>query len=154
MKVDHTILVPESGVLSTEVRRFFASWFKLHAGAVVRVQLSRAKRSARSNRYYWVGVNAPIMRAVNEAGYRMTSEDVHEWLKKRHLPIDMRRTPTGDEYYTRSTRDLSQDEFNEWIDKIMSDDVIIALGVWIDSPEQYARRHGEPIKYVPVEDPE
>lgn len=154
MNIDHTMRVPKDGVLEVSTRRFFAAWFKMHGDTLVRVRLSRAKRSERSNKYYWVAVNAPIMKALNEAGYSMTSEQVHEWLKKRHLPLEVIFTPTGEEQYTRKSRDLSQDEFNEWIDKILSDDVIIALGVWIDSPEQYARRHGEPLKYVPVQDPE
>ena len=80
----------------------------------------RGKRSLPSNNYYW-GVMIPEIRLeLRNRGERMNNDDVHEFLKY-HFNKKYIRGEEGEVIgeYGGSTAEMNQDEFGEYLERII-----------------------------------
>jgi hypothetical protein len=140
--VDIICTVDEQGRIPPSRTDFVRGALRRYAGGQVRIRLSKPVRSPAANRYYWGVVIREIQRAAVEAGYLVTSEGLHELFKGRYLP--QRTSDVFGQPVTLppTTTELDAEEFAEYIDRILSDDNVVELGVYVPAPGEYQAEHG------------
>lgn len=77
------------------------------------------RRSTQLNRYYW-GVCVKMIRDfLIQSGYKVTTDDTHEWLKYKFLMADIPNIETGEVMkVARSTSKLKNSEMMDYIEEI------------------------------------
>lgn len=98
----------------------------------------RSQRTLKQNAWYWGFVLPAVSSGMGEVwGQRVSSEEVHEFLKDRFLkrPFKDRRDGKTMGYTVRSTPSLNTEEFGQYLDQII---VFAAdyLGVEIPVPHR------------------
>jgi len=83
----------------------------------VTVKKYRRKRTDRQNRYYHPCFVVPFARFLRDQGENVTNDQAHEMLKLKFLRVVVKDGRAGALECTRSTTDLSVDEFNEYLDR-------------------------------------
>ena len=127
--------------LSKVAHAQIAAALPLYAGREVEITIRPPKRSTAANAYYWGVVVREAQRVLVEAGYALTSDDVHRWLKRRHLPWRHVDTPTGPETREPSTASLDSTEFFGYVEAIRTDEALLALGFHAEAPEPAYRSY-------------
>lgn len=138
-KLKYTGAVDESGALKLPGAKIRADVARLFRGKEVEITIQRRRkhRSAPQNRFYW-GVVVPMVQAgIKDLGDELTTEQVHELLKIRHLKETKIDKDTGELLYefVRSTAALSTGEFMEYIERC-AQFAAEYLGVVIPQPER------------------
>ncbi len=99
-------------------RRMFDADIALLDGKDVEITLrrKRSKRSDEQNGYYWGAVIPIMQQGFYDAGYKLTKEETHEYLKGKFTKDERVNEATG-EILTLpgSTKKLSKSEFMEYI---------------------------------------
>jgi hypothetical protein len=101
----------------------------------------RPRRSDRQNRYYWPCFVEPYAQLLSDhAGERVTADDAHEDLKRRHLrrPLIDRRTGVLIAEVVGSTAKLNTAEFNEYLDRCAG--FLAGLDIVVPEPDVYRER--------------
>lgn len=137
--------VDDQGHLSGRLRTDAARVLSGHAGRDVEIEIRPKRRSLSANAYYHGFVVREVQRALVEAGYTMSADDVHDWLKRRFLPARVVETPTGE--VTRYGSTVTDEEsFTEYVLAIQSDELLLAMGCYIEEP-------GVPVRGFRIEEP-
>jgi len=144
-KVDIVAVLDEDGRIKDPNRRdWLRGQFLLFGGGKVRIQLSKPKRSSRANKYYWKGVIGTIWQACLEAGIQTTTGALHEEFKEKYLPARPVVGISGqDRTLPPSTADLDSTEFFEYVENVRTDENVMALGVYILSPQEWEQDNGK-----------
>lgn len=139
---DHTVDVPESGILTSALRQQIGGLVALYAGGPLRIRLGRPARSTRANAYMWAGVYEPLAQAAREAGYDITAEDLHRHFKQKYLPPIPSVDAFGEEIIKEpSTTKLDSTEFFYYVENVRLDPFVAQLGVIIEDPEDNYRSY-------------
>ena len=113
--------------------------FRLYAGGTVEITIAPPRRSTTANAYYWGVVVREVQRAMVEAGMMAPSEAVHDWLKRRHLPIRTVEVMGESITLPASSAILNSTDFSDYIERIKGDEMLLAIGCVIPEP-------GEPVR--------
>lgn len=97
------------------------------------------QRSIFQNKWYWGEAVPKILhffkgKAEKEQAKKLTSDDVHEWLKKQFAGIKIIKIGREEFSRPRSTTELSTIEFNEFMEKIQR--YFAQFDVIINDPHQ------------------
>ena len=141
------LYIDDDGTVSArgKAKWFVETWlpdqFDLFADGPVEVEVRRPKRSPGQNRAYWGYVIRPIRQALQEAGYQMTDEALHEHFKERFLGVKSSYSytdkDTGEVHEAtqlRSTTDLDSTEFDRYVEAIRNSEMVRELGLYIPTP--------------------
>lgn len=113
--------VNENGILHVFNRKVFDEAVKRFAGKDIEITVKKKKsvRSSQQNRYYF-GIVIPVLQnGLNEVGYDMNKQDVHEFIKANFCYNEIVNKETGEIFrVTKSTTRLNKSEFSEMIEKI------------------------------------
>lgn len=136
-----TAKVTDSGTIPEYNSKVIREYLKLFTGKKISIRLGPPEATSQAKKYYWAGVIRPILEALREAGFTMTSEQLHDIFKKAFLHPEIIATPWGDkkEY---STKHLDSTTFYYFVENIRTHPKVVELGVYIESPEEYKRRTG------------
>ena len=111
----------KSGRLEFKQRStFLTDIAKLKDGEyILTVERKKKKRSLMQNGYYW-GVVVPIVKqGLNDAGYRLTTEAVHEYLKSQFSIVEVVNERSGEILKSiGSTTEMSTSQMMEYFAKI------------------------------------
>jgi hypothetical protein len=78
---------------------------------------AKNRRSTMQNAYLWGVVYKEIQLALIDLGNDLSTEDVHEFLKSKFNPVEIKGTETVDTI-GGSTAGMNKEEFSTYIDKI------------------------------------
>lgn len=125
--------------LSANLARALGLW----AGQVVEVTVKSKPRSISANNYYWGVVVEAVTAFVNERGYNLQPQDVHEkMLKPWFLPARVVEVPSRDDlaafesatvYGTTRTDSYT---FAQFVDDIRNHPPFAAEGLYIPEPNE------------------
>ncbi len=123
-----------------------------YSGKRVRVRVGPPERSSAANRYYWGFVLAPIVQALHAVGYeRINAEMLHGHYKQMYLQPQINAMPTGPSIMVYSTRDLDSAQFTRYIEQIRTSEIVLRLGVRIETVEEYQDRTQQRFKSWGIE---
>jgi hypothetical protein len=109
------------GQLKLQNHRRFLEECKQFEGKQVELTLRRkqSRRSDQQNRYYWGAVVPIVAAGLCEAGYRVSEQDTHVYLKSRFLLDGIVNENTGEILPTTgSTSKLSTTDFMAYVAEI------------------------------------
>lgn len=128
------------------------AWVLAYRGKLVRVRVGPPERSSAANRYYWGFVLAPIVQALHAVGYeRINAEMLHGHYKQMYLQPQINAMPTGPSIMVYSTRDLDSAQFTQYIEQIRTSEIVLRLGVRIETVEEYQDRTQQRFKSWGIE---
>lgn len=85
----------------------------------VTIQRKRKHRSLEQNQYYWGVIVPVVMQGLTDAGYRVTKESTHEFLKATFNKMELVNEQTGEFLQTiGSTSQMSTVDMMTYFDKI------------------------------------
>lgn len=121
MKHEFSIFIENKGAwLSPELINKIETFFKLSDSNLFELTIKpiKSKRSSAQNRFYWSAIMSSLIKASAGTNYaKYTAETWHEVLKEAFL---RHRHPVSNRWYTRSTTDLSVDEFSQYLEDIIN----------------------------------
>ena len=121
--------------LPTWRREQIARVLTMYEGGEVQVVLRRPKRTTQANRYYWKVVMGELQRAAIAAGHAVSTEELHEWFKRKYLPNRTANVLGAEITLPPTTTDLDQTAFSEYIEAIKNDEMTIQLGAYWPEPD-------------------
>lgn len=128
------------------------AWALAYGGKQVRIRVGPPERSSAANRYYWPGVIAPIISALHAVGYdRINSAMLHAHYKQMYLTPQINAMPTGAPITVYSTRELDSAQFTGFIANICNSEIVLRLGVRIETPTEYQDRTQQRFKSWGIE---
>lgn len=127
--------VTEDGHLPKDIRQRIASQLQLYRGRAVEVVIRSPKRSTQANAYLWGVVYPAIQQAMAEAGMAASCEAIHELMKRRYLPTRVADVLGEAVPLSASSADLDSTAFYDFVERIRSDEDVLALGCHIPDPE-------------------
>jgi hypothetical protein len=130
--LDIVLDVDERGEIDPRRRLWMDDQIRLYAGGRVRIQVSRPRRTTRSNAYYWAGVIEPIRRALADAGRPTAAGVLHEYFKAKYLPPRIMECLGHDVVLAPSSSGLDMTSFSDYVEAIKHDEDVRALGVWFE----------------------
>jgi hypothetical protein len=109
-----------------ELRNYVRDIFKQGGEYKFSMKPYKAKRSLNQNDYYWAAFITPVTKAINERErelgrpYRFTTDEVHDGLRERFLPMDQKiNAISGARYFEpMSTTKLDKQEFTAYLESI------------------------------------
>lgn len=112
--------ITPDGVIVAENATVLKRWIENNKDCGIRISLEvfREKRSSKQNRYYWGVVVEMIKNRLEDLGHTLSTEEVHDFLKKE---FNYKEINTGDTYFLKipqSTKDQDTVSFNEYLGKI------------------------------------
>jgi hypothetical protein len=111
--------VDETGKLKLFSQSEFIEQLKAIPNTIVTLTLSKSgKRSSMQNRYYFGGVIPIVRQGLKDMGIVMSAEQTHSLLKFRFLKQEFISNDGEVIESTGSTKELSKQEFNEYIERI------------------------------------
>lgn len=118
--------------LSEGQLRRLAAFYKLNDGKTVQITVRETgkPRSNNQNRYYW---SICVGMIADETGH--TAEEVHEFLKAKLLPRYTVTIASESISATKSTSDLSTDQFETFLNHVRAF-AAIELGLTIPLPNE------------------
>lgn len=126
--------VDAAGHLSARLRQDAARVLALYAERDVEVEIRPRRRSVSANRFYHGVIVREAQRVLVEAGYTLTAAEVHEWLKRRHLPARVVDAPDGD-LVTYGSTITDSTTFFDYIEAIRTDEALLAMGFHVEDPD-------------------
>lgn len=112
--------ITDSGRLHIRNSRVFFEQISQLKGREIEIRLKTVgdQPSHQTHKYYRGGVLPTIRLALEEYGYFFSDDEVHEYLKRRFLSETRFNERSQKEYSViKSTADISQEAFNEYIEK-------------------------------------
>lgn len=137
--------VDDTGHMSGALRETAARALLGFAGKDIEIEIRQKRRSISSNSFYWGVVVRSVQMALVDAGYTMSADDVHDWLKRTFLPARVVTTPTGEVTRYGSTV-TDESSFGDYIEAIRTDGRLLSMGCFIDEP-------GAPVRGFRIEEP-
>ncbi len=117
------------------------AWALAYGGKQIRVRCGPPERSSGANRYYWGFVLAPIVEALRAVGYeRINAKMLHGHYKQMYLQPQINAMPTGAPITVYSTRELDSAQFTGYIESIRTSEIVLRLGVRIETADEYQDR--------------
>lgn len=127
------------------------AWALAYGGKQVRVRVGPPERSSLASKYYWAGVNRPVVEALHAAGYTNISAAMfHEHCKHKYLSPVHQDTPIG-QILVYTTKTLDSAQFTHFIAQIITDEITLRLGVRIETPTEYQDRTQQRFKSWGIE---
>lgn len=127
--------VNDQGQLPIRIKRMLGKQIKLRKGKIVRIYIGNPKRSTQANGYYRGIVLPRIRMGYLEAGMVLSEDDLHEHYKRLYLPERVVEIGEHVHVLAASTASLDSHEFYEYIERIRTDDDVLAMGVDIPDPD-------------------
>lgn len=128
------------------------AWALAYGGKQVRIRVGPPERSSAANRYYWPGVIAPIVEALHAVGYgRINSAMIHGHFKQKYLQPQINAMPVGIPITVYSSKELDSAQFTQFIEQIKTDEIVLRLGVRIETPTEYQDRTQQRFKSWGIE---
>jgi hypothetical protein len=94
------------------LKKKFIDWMLANEGKYVTIEIEKRVRSKSQNAFYWVYLGV-IERETGE-----NADDLHEFFKRKLLPPVFKMIQGEEIRLPRSTKDLSKQEFGEYLEKI------------------------------------
>lgn len=143
--VDIVLSVDENGTITDRQKaEWLWSQIRFYAGRKVRIRVSAPARSSRANSYYWGAVIEAIWKACLMAGIPTTREALHELFKRRYLQPQTVVSLGGEDItLPPTTTNLNSTEFYQYIENIRNDEEVMALGCYIETPEEWGDINGQ-----------
>ena len=128
--------IDENGKMTLFSRDIFINDLKALSGSIIQLVVSKAgKRSSPQNRYYWGGVLPIVREGLKDLGTPLSIEQVHDLMKFKFLLIEYVTSDGEIIKSIGSTKALSKEQFNEYIESIKQWSAEY-LNVYIPDPNQ------------------
>lgn len=132
--------VREDGTPSKACYNNWLASLQPFAGREVQCETRDGLRSNSANNYYWGFVVPPVQRLFNEAGYALTDNETHDWLKREFLGVRMIEVPSAD-LQTVEVREVVGSTrtdawtFSDYVAAIQAHEPFVEQGLFIPEPE-------------------
>jgi hypothetical protein len=151
-QLDITIQHNPGTGLPANVHNQINAYVLAYVGKQVRIRISPPERSSAANKYYWAGVNAPIIEALRASGNEgYTGQMLHDDAKQAFVEPSIINRPDGSTKRVYTTKNLDKPAFMRFTDSIKNLEWIKQLGVHFESVDEYQDRTQQRFKSWGIE---
>jgi len=141
MKLNFRGIVNEQGQLHIYNRNDFDEQVKMFTGKKVVISLENQikKRSLSQNAYYWYIAIPVAQKGLIDVGYKISTEETHEYLRNKFLLKELVNEETGEILKSiKSTTELSTSQFMDYIAEIQQF-CSEYLNIYLPSPNEQVK---------------